>query len=203
MTCTALLPQFSQGFILNLLHGFLCNALDFSVQVFYALWSIHCLFPRQKKKQNQKHRNIPQFPIWEKPIFLLFLLPPFTQNCYHPEALTGANHPSCALLLQWNWKVCFTIHLTSRCGEDEGKQDTTAACFLLTAFDLKPGKHSSPCTVVPQKLQCFSFTITHQYPKWRKELVKRWKQVQLYHDDLCSAAPCSRLWGYAINVFCN
>lgn len=30
-------PEFSQRFILNLLHSFLCNGLDFSVQVFNAL----------------------------------------------------------------------------------------------------------------------------------------------------------------------
>lgn len=136
MTCTALLPQFSQGFILNLLHGFLCNALDFSVQVFYALWSIHCLFPRQKQKQNQKHRNIPQFPIWEKPIFLLFLLPPFTQNCYHPEALTGANHPSCALLLQWNWKVCFTQEHTFNKQMWRRWRETRHHCCMLFADSL-------------------------------------------------------------------
>lgn len=166
--------------------------------------SIVC-FQDKKKNKTKSIETFLNFQYGKNPSSCYFCSPPLlkivTIQKHWQELITPLVHYFCS----GTGKSVSprNIHLTSRCGEDEGKQDTTAACFLLTASDLKPGKHSSPCTVVPQKLQCFSFTITHQYPKWRKELVKRWKQVQIYHDDLCSAAPCSRLWGYAINVFCN
>lgn len=65
-------PEFFQRFILNLLYSFLCNGLDFSVQVFNALWSIHCLFPRQQKYRIDNYTSSLQFLEWirEKSIYV-------------------------------------------------------------------------------------------------------------------------------------
>lgn len=101
MTCTALLPQFSQGFILNLLHGFLCNALDFSVQVFYALWSIHCLFPRQKKQNKTKSiETFLNFQYGKNPSSCYFCSPPLlkivTIQKHWQELITPLVHYFCS-----------------------------------------------------------------------------------------------------------